>query len=78
MAVFDVIEQVGLTCNYLRNRKWRASQYLVDLFFFERDFKNVWDKLNTLCNTIGISEKRVLDLWSLKMQVNEFRLATRY
>ncbi len=78
LHTYRVVEQTGLSCNYLKNRKWRSTQYLVDLLFFEEDFKKIWNKFNDLCNVTGISQARLLELWSLKYQVNEFRLETKY
>lgn len=73
-----VIKQIGLTANLLKNRKWRQSQYLVDLLIFERRFRLVWMYFKELLASMGISDKELFDLWSLKYQVNLFRLSTHY
>lgn len=75
---YEVIESVGAACNLLKNRPWKSSQYLVDLFVFEDLFKKVWTKFNELCNFVGISKKKLFQVWSLKYQVNYYRIKTKY
>ena len=76
--LFDVIYRLGLTCNLLKNRQWRSSQYLVDLYIFEERFRSVWDAILNLFSALGLTPKQVLRLWSLKYQVNNFRIRTNY
>lgn len=74
----DVITSIGLTANLLKNRKWRQSQYLVDLYIFEKRFKDIWNRFEYLVYWSGISKEELFDQWSLKYQVNEFRINTKY
>ena len=74
----DVITSLGLTANLLKNRKWRQSQYLVDLYIFEKRFKDVWIKFEYLVYWSGISREELFDQWSLKYQVNDFRITSQY
>ena len=76
--IYDLIEQIGLTCNKLKIRPWRHSQYVVDLRVFEEEFLKIWEKFIDLCITSNISKKDLLNTWSQKMQVNNFRLSTNY
>lgn len=75
---YIVVEQVGKTCNLLKNRPWKNCQYLVDLYIFETSFKKIWQKFNRLICQLKIREKELFEIWSLKYQVNTFRLKTRY
>ena len=75
---YYVIERVGMICNFLKNRSWKQSQYLVDLYLFEPTFKSLWICFNDLCRNLGIRKKRIYRLWSLKYQVNKFRLESGY
>ena len=75
---WDIVQKVGDVCNLLKNRPWRMSQYLVDLYVFEKRYKELWQEFNALCNFLNISQEEVFKYWSLKFQVNEFRLNTRY
>jgi hypothetical protein len=73
-----VVESIGACCNLLKNRLWKESQYLVDLYQFEILFKEIWIKFNKLCNLLGIKKEELFKIWSLKYQVNKFRLETKY
>lgn len=75
---YRVVEAIGACTNLLKNRKWKSSQYLVDLLLFEERFKEVWTAFNVLCVMLGITEKRLFEVWSQKLQCNIFRLETRY
>ncbi|MDD5649285.1 MAG: hypothetical protein PHF86_02525 [Candidatus Nanoarchaeia archaeon] len=73
-----VIKSLGLTANLLKNRKWRQSQYLVDLLIFEKRFKQVWIDFQQLFWNCGITPEELFQQWSLKYQVNLYRLRTNY
>ena len=76
-ALVEVVKAVGLTANCLKSRKWRSSQYLVDLLVFEKRLKKVWETYMTLLHlTMATSEIR--EIWSLKYQVNMFRVKSNY
>lgn len=72
------IYSLGLTANCLKNRQWRRSQYLVDLYTFERRFKTFLSAgYRQLLKTFG-SDLAIRRAWSLKYQVNLFRIQTNY
>jgi hypothetical protein len=75
---WDIVQSVGECCNHLKNRPWRQSQYFVDLYSFEPKFKKIMTKFNMLCNMLNISKKQIFEQWSLKYQVNKFRLDSNY
>jgi hypothetical protein len=74
----ELIKQLGLTCNLLKNRQWRQSQYLVDLLIFEERFKEVWKKFFWIIGACGMTKEELFDQWSLKYQVNNFRIESKY
>lgn len=76
-CILDIIKILGLTANCLKNRKWRQSQYLVDLKVFESRFKLVFNKYLNLLRKY-LSDDEIIEKWSLKYQVNLFRLNTNY
>lgn len=76
--ILDIIENLGLAANCLKNRGWRQSQYLVDLYVFEARLNKTFNiYLNVLRNLIG-SDEKIIEQWSLKYQVNLFRIQTKY
>jgi len=69
---------LGITANCLKNRQWRRSQYLTDLLVFEERLKTFFGTLyQYLVEWFG-SEEGLLKAWSLKYQVNLFRIQTNY
>lgn len=76
--VLKVVYQLGITANLLKNRQWRQSQYLVDLYIFEDRFRKIWELYLNIFYHLGMSIDEVCDLWSLKYQVNLFRINSNY
>lgn len=77
-AVLDAVYHIGITANCLKNRQWRESQYLVDLYEFENRFAKVMPMIIRTFKAIGVPENEIRRLWDLKYQVNKFRIDSRY
>ena len=76
--LLTLIGNIGMTANCLKNREWRQSQYLVDLVVFEDRLKGIWTSFVIMFEHLGLFENRVKELWSLKYQVNLFRIKSKY
>lgn len=76
--ILELIKTIGLAANCLKNREWRQSQYMVDLVVFEERLWNIWAMFAMLFGGIGVTEDKVRELWSLKYQVNLFRIKSKY
>lgn len=76
--VMDIVYQLGITANLLKNRQWRRSQYLVDLYVFESRFKTIWVLYLNLFYQLNMTTDDICELWSLKYQVNLFRISSNY
>lgn len=76
--VNSTIYSLGITANCLKNRQWRRSQYLVDLFIFERRFKKFLAGGYRLLRQFFKSDEEIRQAWSLKYQVNLFRIQSNY
>lgn len=76
--ILKLITDLGLTANLLKNRKWRRSQYLVDQKIFKKRLLSLWPNYIDLLGTAGLDIKEIQKLWSLKHQVNLFRIETNY
>lgn len=76
--ILELIKTIGLAANCLKNREWRQSQYMVDLVVFEDRLKWIWTYFVLMFEHLGLSENRVKELWSLKYQVNLFRIKSKY
>lgn len=77
LYICDTIKEIGLAANCLKNREWRQSQYLVDLYIFEKRLKQAFNTYLNLLRT-QMTDKQIIDCWSLKYQVNLFRVQTKY
>lgn len=77
-SILELIKTIGLAANCLKNREWRQSQYMVDLVVFEERLWNIWPTFSMLFGSIGVTEEKVRELWSLKYQVNMFRIKSKY
>lgn len=76
--ILELIKTIGLAANCLKNREWRQSQYMVDLVVFEERLWNIWAMFAMLFGSIGVTKDKVRELWSLKYQVNLFRIKSKY
>lgn len=76
--ILELIKTIGLAANCLKNREWRQSQYMVDLVVFEERLWNIWAMFVMLFGSIGVTEDKARELWSLKYQVNLFRIKSKY
>lgn len=76
--ILELIKTIGLAANCLKNREWRQSQYMVDLVVFEERLWNIRAMFAMLFGSIGVTEDKVRELWSLKYQVNLFRIKSKY
>lgn len=76
--ILELIKTIGLAANCLKNREWRQSQYMVDLAVFEERLWNIWAMFAMFFGSIGVTEDKVRELWSLKYQVNLFRIKSKY
>lgn len=72
------IYHLGLTANCLKNRQWRRSQYLVDMIKFDLYFGQYLSALKDYLFKVFKSDEQIRRAWSLKYQVNMFRIQTNY
>ena len=76
--LLTLIGNIGMTANCLKNREWRQSQYMVDLLVFDCRLNLIFNYFVRLVEHLCLSETRVKELWSLKYQVNLFRIKSKY
>lgn len=78
-GVPEIAHQVWMIANLLKGRQWRKSQYLVDRKIFKDRMEILWHSLVWLINvTFRKNGLDFFEVWSLKYQVNLFRLDTKY
>lgn len=67
----------GMAANCLKSRQWRRSQYLVDLTVFEPRLKQIFLSIIGALR-LKMSDEEIRKAWSLKYQVNLFRIKSNY
>ena len=77
-CALEIVYRLGMVCNHLKSREWRRSQYLVDLYRFWPDYEKLWVAFMELFACFGWTEEDVAEKYSLKYQVNKFRIETSY
>lgn len=78
-CILNAVYAIGMAANCLKNRQWRESQYLVDLYVFEPRLRKIWYEMLLVCKSIGLeNDEDIRRLWDLKYQVNKFRIESKY
>lgn len=75
---YPIIHNVGKVCNLLKNRPWAMSNYLVSLYDFNENLKNLWISFWKYLGKLGINKKVLFDLFERKILVNQWRMKTGY
>ena len=79
VSMFNVIYHLGLTGNFLRNKKWKQTQVFVDVIKFKEELNLGFFDLIWLIITAGVKTKHgLLSLYYKKYQVNQFRQRSKY
>lgn len=73
----EVVYQMGLMCNCLKNKPWKQTQMLTDRTKFEGYLKGAWVSLLTILGN-RISEEQIYLYYFKKNEVNQFRIRSKY
>lgn len=78
-AIGKTVYDLTMVCNKLKNRGWRQAQYLVDLWLFNTRVDDLVAHFVQFLIAAGFgSFEDLAKTWSLKYQVNKFRIETKY
>ena len=77
-SILEVVYDIGLTCNKLKIRPWKKSQYLTDMLIFEERFEKIYYSFMRLVFNLNVYPELLWSIFSRKNQCNEFRLDTGY
>ena len=78
IKILNTVYYIGLTCNKLKIRPWKKTQYLTDILIFEERFKKLFYVFMDLAFSLGLSDEDLWSVFSRKNQCNEFRIKTGY
>ena len=75
---WDVIYQLGLMCNTLKNKPWKQTQMLTDRNVFQKHLNLAWNNMYTLLRQEVGDYKEIFKYYFKKHKVNEFRQRSKY
>jgi len=77
--ILEIVYQIGITCNKLKIRPWKKSQYLTDMLIFEERFELLFYKFfDLIFKGLLLSPNELWSIFSRKNQCNKFRINTGY
>lgn len=76
--VTDIILNMGLTANTLKNKPWKLTQVSTDVAKFEDQLVEVWTSFIDLWNYLKCNQKHVYIFYAKKNLVNQWRQKTNY
>lgn len=77
-AMGQVIYELGLAANCLKNKKWKQTQVLTDVTKFKNKLFFAFMEFLVLCCSLNMSHKDLYTIYMEKALVNEFRQETNY
>jgi dimeric dUTPase (all-alpha-NTP-PPase superfamily) len=75
---YDVIEQVGLACNCLKNKPWKQTHMLTDIPKFRGCLNSAWVVFIQIFLMEGLEPVDIYNLYFRKNAVNQFRQRSKY
>ncbi len=75
---YPLVHQTGKLCNLLKNRPWAQSNYLVSLYDFNIELKELWSLFWNTLNTLGLTKEIIFELFERKYLVNNIRRKSGY
>lgn len=75
---WDIVYNLGLMCNCLKNKPWKQTQMLTDRVKFEQYLKISWAHLVRILFQNNLTTKDIYNLYFKKQEVNKFRIRSKY
>lgn len=77
-AVTDLVREMGMCCNCLKNKPWKQTSMLTDVNAFNQRLFNVWVCYIKLLAVSGLEVDDIVNIYLKKSQVNKFRQRSNY
>lgn len=77
-ALIDVVREMGMCCNCLKNKPWKQSSMLTDVEAFNTRLRKVWAHYMTMLSIAGLGSDDIANTYLKKSQVNKFRQRSNY
>lgn len=78
LAGMDFITNLGICCNFLKNKAWKQTQMVTDKESFKDQMRKTWLFMVRMLMAAGLEGDDIADLYLKKSQVNQFRQRTNY
>lgn len=76
--VSNLVMELGMMCNCLKNKPWKQSMMMTDEAAFYGRLRRVWGVYVTLLLNSGLDADGITDTYLRKSQVNKFRQRSQY
>lgn len=77
MLVTDLVRDLGMMCNCLKNKPWKQTNMLTDVNEFLHKLKCVWADYFSILS-LSLSPQAIVEIYFKKSQVNKFRQRSNY
>lgn len=75
---WEIVYQLGLMCNCLKNKPWKQTQMFTDKPKFEKYLRQAWLSYIVVMYEQDISIQDIYNLYFKKNSVNQFRIRSKY
>lgn len=77
-AVYNLVKELGMTCNCLKNKPWKQSHMKTDQPAFYSHLERTWVAYFSILIVAGLDKDSIVNTYLKKSQVNKFRQRSNY
>ena len=77
ILVTDLVRDLGMMCNCLKNKPWKQTSMLTDVNEFLHKLRLVWADYFSILS-LSLSPQAIVEIYFKKSQVNKFRQRSNY
>lgn len=77
LLVTDLVRDLGMMCNCLKNKPWKQTSMLTDVNEFLHKLRLVWADYFSILS-LSLSPQAIVEIYFKKSQVNKFRQRSNY
>lgn len=75
---YEVVHQIGLASNCLKQRPWKQNHQLTDVGTFRAHLTGAFRPLMAMFMSCGLGHEEIFRIYWLKSEVNKFRIRSNY
>ena len=77
LLITDLVRDLGMMCNCLKNKPWKQTSMLTDVNEFLHKLRCVWADYFSILS-LSLSPQAIVEIYFKKSQVNKFRQRSNY